>query len=225
MYLEFGIVPIRFLIKVRRLLYLKWVLQEPEDSLVYRFLQIMIKKPLVGDWINLVKQDLKDFEVNLTFDEIKRISKQEFKDKIKQKMSEKAFEYLILIKEKQSKLKDIVYNKFETQHYLLPESGFSKTEMSNAMWARSRTIPVKANFRTAHPNMECRGCGTTEESQPPLLRCAVLNENSVASDINDNYDDLFSDNKTKLQEISNRLSVQNRKLQALISAPSDPPQG
>lgn len=131
LYLEFAIVPIRFLIKVRRLLYLKW---EPKDSLVYRFLQIMIKKPLVGDWINLVKQDLKDLEVNLNFDEIKRISKQEFKDKIKQKMFEKAFEYLILIKEKQSKLKDITYNKFETQHYLLllPES-LSKTEMSNAM--------------------------------------------------------------------------------------------
>ena len=73
--------------------------------------------------------------------------------------------------------------------------------------------------------MECRGCGTTEESQSHLLRCAVLNENSVASDINDNYDDLFSDNKTKLKEISNRISVQNRKLQALISAPFDPPQG
>ena len=50
LYLEFGIVQIRCLIKVRGLLYLKWVLQEPEDSLVYRFLQVMIKKTLVGDW-------------------------------------------------------------------------------------------------------------------------------------------------------------------------------
>ena len=43
--------------------------------------------------------------------------------------------------------------------------------------------------------------------------------------VNYNYDDLFSEDNSKILEISNRLSVQNRKMQALISAPADPPQG
>ena len=73
--------------------------------------------------------------------------------------------------------------------------------------------------------MECRACGDNEESQPHLLRCPILNKNSVASHVNDNYDDLFSEDNAKILEISNRLSVQNRKMQALISAPADPPQG
>ena len=49
------------------------------------------------------------------------------------------------------------------------------------MMCRSRMVPVKANFRSAHTSVGCRGCGNNdiEESQHHLLRCPRLNYNSV----------------------------------------------
>ena len=91
------------------------------------------------------------------------------------------------------------------------------------MMCRSRMVPVKANFRSAHTSVGCRGCGYNdiEESQRHLLRCPRLNNNSVTANSEDRYEDLFSTNAEKNAIISRQICSQNNRLQALLSAPGD----
>ena len=50
LYLEMGVVPIRFIIKMRRLNFPQYMLKEDEDSLVHSVLKAQLKTPSPGDW-------------------------------------------------------------------------------------------------------------------------------------------------------------------------------
>ena len=120
-----------------------------------------------------------------------------------------------------TKRQDLDYNKLETQNYLKPAAGLTKTEVSEIMMCRSRMVPVKANFKSSHnaADLKCRACGDTEELQQHLISCRILNNNSVSINTEDNYEDLFSNNTESIAKISRRICSQNKKLQALISVP------
>ena len=46
LYLELGIVPIRFIIKMRRLNFLQYILQEDENCLIHTFLKAQLENQL-----------------------------------------------------------------------------------------------------------------------------------------------------------------------------------
>ena len=50
LYLEYGQYPARFEIQKRRLLYLKYILEQPEDSLIKKIFNLQISEPTRGDW-------------------------------------------------------------------------------------------------------------------------------------------------------------------------------
>lgn len=112
-YLETATIPIRFLIMKKRIIYLNYLLNQEANSLVNKFLKAQIDKILPGDWVSLVNQDLKDLDIALSFEDIKNTSKNELSEFLNKKIEEKAFEYLIKIKENHSKMKNIQYEKFE----------------------------------------------------------------------------------------------------------------
>ena len=60
LYLEMGVAPIRFIIKMRRLNFLQYMLKEDEDSLVHSLLKAQLKNPSPGDWGLAFKEDLQD---------------------------------------------------------------------------------------------------------------------------------------------------------------------
>ena len=153
-----------------------WILNEPAQSLIYQVFRIQREKPVRGDWSTLVQKDLEDLDINLDYDELKELSKYEIKNLLKEQVEKKAFTYLIKLKESQSKLKDLEYNKLETQNYLKPAAGLTKTEVSEIMMCRSRMVPVKANFKSSHnaADLKCRACGDTEELQQHLISCRIL---------------------------------------------------
>ena len=76
LYLETGCVPIRFILKSRRLNFLHYILSDREDSLLSNVFRAQCDNPVKGDW---VKKDLEDLEINLSFEE---------------HVNEKAFDYL-----------------------------------------------------------------------------------------------------------------------------------
>ena len=115
MYLELGCVPIRFIIKSRRILFLQYILQQDEESLLHKFFKAQMENPVKGDWAPQVEQDLKDLDIKYSFEEIKSMSKQTFKVKVKSAIKIKAFEWLQSEKNKLKKVKDIVFTKFKMQ--------------------------------------------------------------------------------------------------------------
>ena len=71
LYLELGCLPIKFIIASRRLSFLHYRLKEVFDA--------QRKKPLKDNWCTTVMEDLEDLKLNLNFDEIKKMSENQFK--------------------------------------------------------------------------------------------------------------------------------------------------
>ena len=71
LYLEFGLVPISYIIKMRRLMFLHHILHQGEESLLYRFFLAQLSHPTKGDWVTEVMKNIEDFDLNLELEDIK----------------------------------------------------------------------------------------------------------------------------------------------------------
>ena len=118
LYLESGQFPARFAIMKCRLLFLKCLLEENPESLIYQFLKLQFENPTKGDWASSCFNDLRALEINLSLEEIKNITKKQFKDILKQSINQKAFEYLE--NKRRSKGKEIRYTGLKMAEYLQP---------------------------------------------------------------------------------------------------------
>ena len=78
LYLEIGQAPARFEIQKMRLLYLKYILDEEEDSILKKFLNLQFKEPVRRDWASTVMRDINELEINLSLEEIKNMTKTKF---------------------------------------------------------------------------------------------------------------------------------------------------
>ena len=66
-----GAMPIKFLLMMRRLMYLNHMMKEDKDSMLYRVLQSQIDNPGKGDWVHLMRQDIQDLNLNQIFNQDK----------------------------------------------------------------------------------------------------------------------------------------------------------
>ena len=83
LYLELGVTPARFIIKSRRLNFLKHILDKPSDSLIFQFLDAQFKYPTINDWGQTAIEDLKDMVLDMSA--IKEMSKNKLKHILKEK--------------------------------------------------------------------------------------------------------------------------------------------
>ena len=79
LYLELAIVPIRYIIKTRRILYLHHILQRNEDSLLYRFFEAQLENPTPKDWVSQVLEYLEELEIQHELEEIQIMNKEKYK--------------------------------------------------------------------------------------------------------------------------------------------------
>ena len=224
-FLELGIVPVNFLLMKKRLEYLQYILQQPEESLIHQVLMAMIKNPQKNDWIESIRKDMKDLNIQLTFKNIKDTTKEKFKAFLKKVIEEKAFEHLSALKETHSKMADLKYRNLKMQNYLKSEAGFSNSDVNFALNLRSNILKVKANFCTAQQagNINCRGCTENKpENQEHIFYCPSLNANSLDSEDSTKYNDLFSEDPIKILEVTSRMKNVFNKLQELVNSPSEP---
>ena len=220
-FLELGIIPVSFLLMQKRLSFLQYIVQEPEQSLIHSVFKAMILNPLKNDWIELVRKDLKDLDIKLTFEDIKNTSKEKFKAFLK----EKAFEHLSTLKEKHTKMKDLKYNKFKMQKYLKPGTRFTNAEINFALNLRANMLNVRGNFRTTQQigELNCRLCNENNiEDQQHLLRCSRLNSNNLSAGGFPNYEDIFSEDPEKILDMTRKIKHLYRQFQELLNSPSEP---
>ena len=86
LYMECGKMPIRFVVMMRRILYLWNILHRDEDELVNRFLSAQQIWTSKKDWIQQVKKNIKEINVDLTDNQIMAMSYEAFKKKSKSKL-------------------------------------------------------------------------------------------------------------------------------------------
>ena len=84
-YLELGIMPIRMIIKQRRLKYLYYLLKRKSNQMISHFFLAQSNNPSPGDWTETVKKDMEDVGIDLEKEDIKNMSKHSYEKLVKEK--------------------------------------------------------------------------------------------------------------------------------------------
>lgn len=84
-YLELGIYPVRFEIIKRKIIFLQYILQQKESTVVKLVFTATSENPLQNDFVDTCKKYLQTLKIDLTFEEIRQMSVYKFKKLVKQK--------------------------------------------------------------------------------------------------------------------------------------------
>ena len=194
-FLETGAIPIRFILKGRRLMYLWTILQKNDKELVSKVLKGQKLFPVKDDFFNQVIEDMEDIGLELNEEEIKKMKKLRFKSLLKDKIKGAAHTYLVQKKEGLSKLKNLTSD-FSFKEYLATDK-LSILEKQLLFKLRTRMIHVKGNYSSMYKDdMSCHLCDTNSvESQEHLLVCPSFTHLNESCSVK--YIDIYSPNLDK----------------------------
>ena len=149
-------------------------MQDP-SSMLFKFFQLQVENPTKGDWVSACLKDLKELRINESFEEIKKISKEQFNKILKKRIHENALCYL---KKKQHiKGKEILYESIELADYLQPYNNLSIIEKLKIFEMRNRMTKIPNNFLNGAKKVECF-CGE-EEEMAHVYECNILSSNKI----------------------------------------------
>ena len=100
-YLELGIIPVRFEIMKRKVLFLQYLVKQEKNSMIFQVLKATMDNPLKNDFVKSCEKYLNILKIKLSFDDIAEMSKWSVKKLVKEKTTEAAFLYLMEGKKKQ----------------------------------------------------------------------------------------------------------------------------
>ena len=110
LYLSLGILPIRYLIMIRRIMYLHHILQQRNcQTLLYQFFEAQCNVPKNKDWVTQVKSDLTEIEMTQDFNKIEFLTENKLQKIVKEKVKKIAFIFLNMKKERSEKYKNIIF--------------------------------------------------------------------------------------------------------------------
>ena len=95
-HIETNTMPIRFYIIGRKFMFLWNLLRKSSEELVKRVFQLQADFPTDKSWVSNVRKDLKNFNINYTFEELARFSKSQFKQLVSRKLGLASDTYLDL---------------------------------------------------------------------------------------------------------------------------------
>ena len=142
MFLELGIVPVKFIMKGKRAHFLKYVLNEDMGSILREVYEAVKCESRKGDFVYQVKQDLKDLNISMSEEAIRNCSKSQWKILVKRQVKSAAFQYLIKENNQTDKTRDIWFDNLKMSSYLYENisTPFSKVLFS----VRSQTLDIKS---------------------------------------------------------------------------------
>ena len=216
MMLELNIIPIRFIIILKRLLYLHHLLTREKLSLACQVLDQQIRKCGKGDWFKVCQKNIRDIGISQLFSNITSVSKSYYKKQLKFACENAAFTYLINQKDKLSKGKEINYNNFQMQNYFKSENNLNLKLMRQIFLLRVRNLPVKCNFPSQYSDVKCViNICEGDDSQSHLYFCDFVSPKNVITTRNINYNDIFMTDVSKqvtvthiiMQKYQSRLNI------------------
>ena len=173
LYLETGCIPIRLVMKMKRVMYLYHILTREEDALITRAFWAQVRKPAKGDWCTVVREDLESIGLShLSYEKISNMKEETLRTLLKDKIRETAFHKLQEEKQKNSKMIALRYTNLSLQPYLSTESRLSNNEKRALFRWRTHMIKVKQNYGVK--DAMCPLCKKESDSQYHLLTCPEL---------------------------------------------------
>ena len=119
-------------------------------------------------------KDKKELNLQLTDDDIRTFSQDQFRKIVQEKIELLAGKFLIEQRNKHSKSENLKFEGFKPANYLMSRNLTTK-EVQTLFSLRSRMIDVKANFpSTNQDNLWCKLCFLFPETQQHLLECPEI---------------------------------------------------
>ena len=173
LYLAVGHTPARFEIQKLRLLYLKYILEEDDASLLNKFFKLQLQFPTKGDWVTTCMNDLKELNIQNSLEEIKTMSKHSFTKMLKENGRKNAFKYLL--SKKGSKGKENSETELSMAEYLLPTNrALTISERQKMFAVKNRMVEIPANFPNPKIENICI-CGEKEDMKH-IYQCETIND-------------------------------------------------
>ena len=200
MYLEIGLCPARYHIYKLKLNLLHHILQQKENSLMFRFFEAQRKYPTKGDWVSGVCEILKICDINLTFSDIKQMKESIFESLVNRQIKKSAFIYLkSQIKSKGKEIDFGVY--LALQDYLQPNQILTLSEQKLLLSFRVRSNPLQYNT-PGTGEIELCECKEVLKNEH-LYLCELLSEQGC--DNKPPYDAIFNGTLKQQKTIINIL--------------------
>jgi hypothetical protein len=188
LYLELGCVPIRQVIKSRRLNYLHHLVTRNKSEMVFKFFMAQWNYPAgKNEWTEQTRSDLEEFGIENSLEWIQAKSKLTFKNLVKKRAKEVAFEWLITKKKGHSKMNNLSYSTLEMQDYLKNKE-ISTAQAKILFRVRTRMEKFGENFKP------CPVCKESMDTQSHSFQCKVISRNIL---VNGQYEDMFTSKVNK----------------------------
>ena len=206
LFLETGAIPIRFVIKNRRLSYLKTIINRDPDELIREVYDAQKADTTPGDYAELVQKDAIEISLDIKDEnEIKAMKMDNYKTKVKGKIREAALKYLNNLKSKHTKMQNLKYDKLELAKYMVSPL-FDHEDVKLLLALRTRTVRgIKTDFRGMFVDADCPlGCAH-QDTIPNILTCPVIiahrkSNNAALGSIQ--YEDIFSSDIVKQKQVT-----------------------
>ena len=210
LYLEMGHIPARFEIQKMRLLYLKYILEQNEESTLFKIFQLQLENPTRGDWVSTCQSDLKRWNIILTFHEIRNMTKSKFTSILKENMEEAALAYLV--GKQGEKGKEMKYTSLEMSEYLQPTNQKLSIEEKCEMFSiRNRMINIPYNFPGKNTENKCL-CEKNED-MVHIFNCETYKKKET----NLKYEHIFEGNLEQQIEVFKIFNENMKQRETLLN--------
>ena len=187
-YLETGTIPIKFEIHIKQLTYLHHIITlEDNDPVKFTYHQQL--QYIAPNWANEVRSLREKYNLSETDDEVALLSKEKWKQLVKDKVYTQALAELNLEAEGQKYGKSLLpYNDIATQEYI---TTLKPKYARKVFHIRTRTIDLRGVRRyTYGDNTSCRLCDSNEETVHHVVNeCPQINRlsqvNTLTSQCNE----------------------------------------
>ena len=208
-FMEAGLVPVRFVMMKRRMMYLHNLLSKQRTELIRNFYEVQKDIRTKHDWYELAQQNKAELKIAQSDEQISEMKEEQFRNLVTKAVAWRAMDYLNTIALGHSKSKPLIKQSLAREKYFL-DNRFSKSEIELLLALRSRMIPtIKNNFSSQYKNnLDCNLCHVKVCSQEHLLHCIELTKHvQVPSDID--YSDLFrnTDKQLKIIKVFRQLLI------------------
>ena len=197
MMLEFGYMPVRYVLKKKHLQFLYFILNESTDSIIRQVYDALNEDSRKGDFISLINCDKIDLKIDLTDDEISLISKYSWKKYVKEKVNIAAFNYLVTENELKEKTKQISYTSLKMRNYLLENENCSLSKIIFSI--RSQTLDIKEWKPWNYKDNLCVKCSIFAETMDHFVTCESYEK--ITEKIGEIYLRIMLKDKNKLEDL------------------------
>ena len=175
-FLELGVLPIKFEIQKRQLMFLQHVISLEDSDPVKLMYREQQKYMYEKNWHNCINKIRIDLHIIHSDSDIAQLSKVAWKNIVESALQEAALQELKREYESKNKSMNLKYETLETRKYL---KVMNPADARLVFKVRSRTLDCKVDSEFRYKDMICRGCQCALETN-----VHIVNECNIHGDIN-----------------------------------------